>query len=52
MYDKAQVIAKIGYHRWNEFEMFMLDKDIEIDEWNGEELYYAGYVADFLEQHK
>lgn len=46
MYDKGQVITRIGEENWEDFENFMYSRKAEYDE-NGLQIYYEGDVDRF-----
>ena len=49
MYNKEEVIRRIGEENWEAFEFFMTGALSEYDE-NGEELYYEGDISEFERQ--
>jgi len=51
MLDKGDVIRSIGFHNWDTFEVFMLDRPFEWDEYVEEQVYHPQDVSDFKEQH-
>lgn len=46
MLTKEDVIHRIGERYWDRFEIFMADREVELDDF-GLELYYVGDVNDF-----
>lgn len=46
MLSKGDVILRIGEENWEAFDLFMMERDLEIDE-DGFEVYYIGDVVDF-----
>lgn len=50
MYDKGEVIGRIGYELWDDFEIFILARDTEYDEL-GFEIYHPSDVAVFCKEH-
>jgi len=49
MYSKAEVIYRIGEERWDEFELFMMGRETELDEYGFDE-YYVGDILEFMGQ--
>lgn len=50
MYDKGDVIRRIGFHNWSDFEMWAMERVTEYDE-AGFELYHPQDVDDFKLEH-
>ena len=46
MYDKESVIREIGEDRWEDFDLFMMEKGQEYDE-DGMEVYYDSDLQEF-----
>lgn len=46
MYSKEEAIRQIGEDRWEEFDLFMMEKGQEYDE-DGMEVYYDSDLQEF-----